>query len=48
MATIGLERVSKVYGNDFLAVDDVSLEIADGEFIVLVGRPGAASRRCCG
>jgi multiple sugar transport system ATP-binding protein len=40
MATIALERVSKVYGNDFLAVDDVSLEIADGEFIVLVGPSG--------
>jgi multiple sugar transport system ATP-binding protein len=40
MATIALERISKVYGNGFLAVDDVSLEIADGEFIVLVGPSG--------
>ncbi len=40
MATIDLERITKVYGNGFVAVDDVSLSIADGEFIVLVGPSG--------
>ena len=40
MARIELERVSKVYGNDVLAVNDVSLAIDDGEFIVLVGPSG--------
>ena len=40
MAAIALDRVTKVYGNGFVAVDDVSLEIADGEFIVLVGPSG--------
>src|SRR5262245_41376818 len=40
MATIELDRVSKVYGNGFRAVDDVSLAIADGEFVVLVGPSG--------
>ena len=45
----GSERVTKVYDGDVLAVDDVSLEAADGEFIVLVGPSrAAASRRCCG
>jgi ABC-type Fe3+/spermidine/putrescine transport system ATPase subunit len=29
-----------VYGNGFVAVHDVSLSIADGEFIVLVGPSG--------
>ena len=40
MATIELERITKVYDNGFVAVDDVSLSIADGEFIVLVGPSG--------
>ena len=40
VATIDLDRVTKVYGNGFRAVDDVSLSIADGEFIVLVGPSG--------
>ncbi len=30
MPGITLERVTKVYGGDVLAVDDVSLEVADG------------------
>ncbi len=40
MATIEIDRVTKVYGNGFQAVDDVSIEIADGEFVVLVGPSG--------
>jgi multiple sugar transport system ATP-binding protein len=40
MASLSLERVTKVYGNGFRAVDDVSLAIADGEFMVLVGPSG--------
>ena len=40
MPGITLERVTKVYGGDVLAVDDVSLEVADGEFMVLVGPSG--------
>ena len=37
---IRLENVSKVYANDVKAVDDVSLDIGDGEFLVLVGPSG--------
>jgi multiple sugar transport system ATP-binding protein len=37
---IVLDGVTKVYGGDVVAVDDFSLEIADGEFMVLVGPSG--------
>ena len=40
MATIDIDHVTKVFGNDVVAVDDVSLSIADGEFLVLVGPSG--------
>jgi multiple sugar transport system ATP-binding protein len=37
---IRLENVTKIYPNEVTAVDDVSLDIADGEFMVLVGPSG--------
>ena len=37
---IVLEQVSKVFSGDVAAVDNVSLEIAPGEFLVLVGPSG--------
>ena len=40
MARIALEGITKVYGNEVVAVDDVSFEIHDGEFMVLVGPSG--------
>ena len=40
MAAIEIDRVTKVYGNGFVAVDDVSLTVEDGEFMVLVGPSG--------
>jgi multiple sugar transport system ATP-binding protein len=40
MSEIVLDGVTKVFGNDVVAVDDVSLEIGDGEFMVLVGPSG--------
>jgi multiple sugar transport system ATP-binding protein len=40
MPPIRLEQLTKVYDGDVLAVDDVSLEVADGEFMVLVGPSG--------
>ncbi len=40
MGGITLERVTKVFPGGVTAVDDVELEIADGEFMVLVGPSG--------
>src|SRR5262245_8448043 len=40
MARILLDGVVKVFGADVVAVDDVTLEIGDGEFMVLVGPSG--------
>ncbi len=40
MAKVSLEGVSKAFGK-VLAVQDVSLDIADGEFVVLLGPSGA-------
>ena len=39
-AGVLLEGVSKVYDKGVVAVADVTLEIADGEFMVLVGPSG--------
>src|ERR671932_2663294 len=40
MAEITLERLTKVYGDGTRAVSELELEIADGEFVVLVGPSG--------
>jgi multiple sugar transport system ATP-binding protein len=40
MAGVILERVSRVYPGGVKAVDDISLEVADQEFVVLVGPSG--------
>jgi multiple sugar transport system ATP-binding protein len=40
MAPVTFDRVSKVYDDEVRAVSDLTLEIADGEFVVLVGPSG--------
>ena len=40
MAAVSLEELTKVYSGDTKAVDAVSLQIEDGEFLVLVGPSG--------
>ena len=40
MATVTLDNVSKVYPNGFQAIQDLSIDIVDGEFLVLVGPSG--------
>ena len=40
MAPVSMENLNKVYENGFHAVKDLNLDIADGEFMVLVGPSG--------
>ncbi|MGI8872194.1 MAG: ABC transporter ATP-binding protein [Candidatus Limnocylindria bacterium] len=40
MATVTFDHVSKRYGPEVVAVNDLNLEIQDGEFLVLVGPSG--------
>jgi multiple sugar transport system ATP-binding protein len=41
MATVSLDKVSKVYPNGFTAVQDLDLDVAEGELMVLVGPSGS-------
>jgi len=40
MATVTFDHMYKKYGEDVIAVNDLNLEIKDGEFLVLVGPSG--------
>jgi multiple sugar transport system ATP-binding protein len=40
MATISIEQVQKIYPNGFEAIHSLDLEVAEGEFMVLVGPSG--------
>ena len=40
MAEVTMEEVTKIYGGDVTAVDKMSLDIPDGEFVVFVGPSG--------
>ncbi len=40
MATVTFDHVGKRYPGDVMAVNDLNLEVADGEFLVLVGPSG--------
>jgi multiple sugar transport system ATP-binding protein len=41
MATVDLEQVNKVYENGFHAVKDLTIDVREGEFMVLVGPSGS-------
>lgn len=41
MPSVSLRNVTKVYGEDTVALDDVSFEIDAGEFVVVLGPSGA-------
>jgi multiple sugar transport system ATP-binding protein len=40
VASVAFDRVTKVYDGNVVALDDFSLEVPDGEFMVLVGPSG--------
>jgi multiple sugar transport system ATP-binding protein len=40
MASISIEKVSKIYPNGFQAVDELDISVAEGEFMVMVGPSG--------
>ena len=40
MAEVILENICKTYGNNFHAIDQLNLEVEDGEFLILVGPSG--------
>src|SRR6266446_8122706 len=40
MATVSMDKLNKVYENGFHAVKDFSIDITEGEFMVLVGPSG--------
>ncbi|WP_121255871.1 ABC transporter ATP-binding protein [Nocardioides ferulae] len=40
MAAITMKNIVKKYGDGFPAVNDVSIDVADGEFLILVGPSG--------
>jgi multiple sugar transport system ATP-binding protein len=43
VAAISLKNIVKKYGDGFPAVNDVSIDIADGEFVILVGPSGCGN-----
>jgi multiple sugar transport system ATP-binding protein len=45
MATVTFDHVTKVFG-DVVAVNDIDLQIRDGEFMVLVGPSGCGKTTC--
>ena len=46
MADVRFEAIRKTFGK-VVAVDDVDLEVADGDFVVLLGPRAAERRPCC-
>ena len=46
MGAINISNVGKVYPNGTRALEDVNIEINDGEFVVLVGPSGCGKTTC--
>lgn len=47
MAVLKLQAVTKSWDGKTQVIQPLTLDVADGEFIVMVGPSGAVNRRCC-
>ena len=47
MATVQVDRVT-MRRDETLILDDVSLDVGDGELLVILGASGQERRHCCG
>lgn len=47
MAGLKLQAVTKSWDGKTQVIKPLTLDVADGEFIVMVGRLAAENRRCC-
>jgi phosphonate transport system ATP-binding protein len=41
MPAVSVENLTKIYGEDTVALDDISFDVEDGEFVVVLGPSGA-------
>jgi phosphonate transport system ATP-binding protein len=41
MAAVSLRNVTKIYGEDTVALDDVSIDVDQGDFVIILGPSGA-------
>ena len=47
MAGVELDNINKLYENGFHAVKDLKIDVADGDFLVLVGPSGCGKSTAC-
>lgn len=45
MATLSFRKVKKTYAGNVPVIHGIDMDVKDGEFIVIVGPPAAASPR---
>lgn len=48
MAGLKLQAVTKSWDGKTQVIQPLTLDVADGEFIVMVGPSGCGKSRCCG